>query len=332
MVQERVLWLDVARGIGILLVVFGHVCTEPTAARFVYSFHMPLFFFLAGITRSFSGGAQNVRRRARRLLLPYFLFSIACFAYWALLESHFRPGHYSVPQAFANIFLARGDGFIYNSVLWFLPCLFVLEVVLTRYMLLANVLCLFVVAAYVLANGNALVCGVDIRSIKPFWMLDAALAALPFYMAGYHAQASLLCRGNCDKRTGNAVRLAIVLCCLAFVALFSQKTDLALLVFPSAGVFFSCTALGIYAVIQLSRMAENTRFLQYLGEISLYLMCIHEPVKRIVLKIMGYALHTNVDGIRNDIVLSVVATLAVVVICIPLCRYLAGVQKRFGQK
>lgn len=45
--------IDVAKGIGILLVVFAHIykgsCTD-----FIYLFHMPLFFYLSGATFAFS--------------------------------------------------------------------------------------------------------------------------------------------------------------------------------------------------------------------------------------------------------------------------------------
>ena len=60
--QERNVWVDYAKAIGIILVVYGHVARgvfnaglPMDEARFVlvdsiiYSFHMPLFFFLSGL-------------------------------------------------------------------------------------------------------------------------------------------------------------------------------------------------------------------------------------------------------------------------------------------
>lgn len=60
--NERAIWVDYAKAIGIILVVYGHVIRGiynsdipldigfyETSNNIVYSFHMPLFFFLAGI-------------------------------------------------------------------------------------------------------------------------------------------------------------------------------------------------------------------------------------------------------------------------------------------
>ncbi len=48
--EGRIAWLDGARGIGILLIVLGHVIPMTTPiSHFIYSFHVPLFFFLSGM-------------------------------------------------------------------------------------------------------------------------------------------------------------------------------------------------------------------------------------------------------------------------------------------
>src|SRR5258706_10382589 len=60
--RVRADWVDVAKGIGIVLVVFGHAVDGLLKARLadagsgwaaayfaVYTFHMPLFFLLAGL-------------------------------------------------------------------------------------------------------------------------------------------------------------------------------------------------------------------------------------------------------------------------------------------
>ncbi len=88
-VRERRLDLDRAKGIAILLVVFGHIVArqqpegltwyEPL--RFaVYRFHMPLFFYLSGTVAMLSGVMATppgrwgtlLEKRAVRLLLPFF--------------------------------------------------------------------------------------------------------------------------------------------------------------------------------------------------------------------------------------------------------------------
>lgn len=41
--------LDFAKGIGMLLVMFGHTNYQQPLLTIIYSFHMPLFFVISGI-------------------------------------------------------------------------------------------------------------------------------------------------------------------------------------------------------------------------------------------------------------------------------------------
>lgn len=84
--------VDAAKGIGIVLVVFGHalrgvddLASAPAGLveamdEWIYSFHMPLFFLLSGlfvessIRRPMSNVAHN---RVMTIVYPYFLWSIA---------------------------------------------------------------------------------------------------------------------------------------------------------------------------------------------------------------------------------------------------------------
>jgi fucose 4-O-acetylase-like acetyltransferase len=60
--KKRSIFLDIARGVGIILVVIGHTMSPvmtgnavmEAAYQILYVFHMPLFFFLAGLV------AQNL--------------------------------------------------------------------------------------------------------------------------------------------------------------------------------------------------------------------------------------------------------------------------------
>jgi fucose 4-O-acetylase-like acetyltransferase len=75
--------IDRAKGLAILLVVFGHLVAraEPAGLTWyeplrsaVYSFHMPFFMYLSGLVAAApppGGGARWLARRARRLLLPF---------------------------------------------------------------------------------------------------------------------------------------------------------------------------------------------------------------------------------------------------------------------
>lgn len=81
--------LDIAKGIAIIAVVLGHAFpdadygisnfTANTIHTFVYGFHMPVFFFIAGLLSAKHSGDKPlnyIKKRAAKLLIPYFLLSI----------------------------------------------------------------------------------------------------------------------------------------------------------------------------------------------------------------------------------------------------------------
>lgn len=78
--------IDVAKGVGILLVVLGHTCLSEN--HLIYAFHMPLFFFLAGVC--FNAERHRdvwafARLRARQLLLPTLVVVAVCCLCHALV-------------------------------------------------------------------------------------------------------------------------------------------------------------------------------------------------------------------------------------------------------
>ena len=86
--KTRFAEIDIARGVGILLVVAGHALKQTGQSNTVfdillsviYSFHMPLFFILSGFVAVKSIEETDLisftKKRACRLLIPYFFMSI----------------------------------------------------------------------------------------------------------------------------------------------------------------------------------------------------------------------------------------------------------------
>jgi fucose 4-O-acetylase-like acetyltransferase len=93
MAQGRDAWVDYAKAIGILLVVYGHVARGVYNAgiamdtalyervdSIIYSFHMPLFFFLSGLFFFHSlnrrGPTALAANKVDTILYPYILWSL----------------------------------------------------------------------------------------------------------------------------------------------------------------------------------------------------------------------------------------------------------------
>ncbi len=68
----------------------------------------------------------------------------------------------------------------------------------------------------------------------------------------------------------------------------------------------------------LGRAGGRGQCLAYFGRTSLIIMCVHEPLKRIILMVLSKVISMSTDVIRDEIGMSIVTTLIVVAVCIPV--------------
>lgn len=189
---ERAAWVDAAKGVGIVAVVIGHAIDGLLSARLIdagsawhglwywlYTFHMPLFFLLAGLFiehRVARGRAGFLAANLPRLVWPYLLWSTVQLAVIGLLA-----GVVNKPEPFTA---ARVAALLWAPVsqFWFLHCLFVLHLAaalvlprLGRAALLAIALALLPLPAlWDLPYAIAQPCRFAV-----FYALGVLLAALP---------------------------------------------------------------------------------------------------------------------------------------------------------
>ena len=123
MEKKRIECLDIAKGIGIILVIFGH-CLNINGRLFqlIFTFHMPLFFMLSGYVFKGNGSfLLLLKKRAKTLLLP-FLGYYCLGLLVTLLLPVWRKG-LSLAGIKSDLILANPDA-VHNSSIWFLVCLF----------------------------------------------------------------------------------------------------------------------------------------------------------------------------------------------------------------
>ena len=120
--------LDILKAIAILLVIIGHNSTG-IWHNYVYSFHMPLFFILAGYLWHEKSVAQSLFRDIRRIIIPYVsYFAVLAIIGYAIngvsigriVQDVLRISWGSLDRVDVFGHYVQGVGF-----LWFLPALFV---------------------------------------------------------------------------------------------------------------------------------------------------------------------------------------------------------------
>lgn len=153
---KRLEWLDAARGIGIILVVAGHVERGLAAAGIgddwawfdfvIYSFHMPLFIFLAGMNAviPLERGRQSfLRGRVEGVAYPYLLWATVTYCIWHFVNGAGEP--FGVADITRHLALSPPSPF------WFLYALFVFS---CCYAIVGNRVAIFIPVILMFALGE----------------------------------------------------------------------------------------------------------------------------------------------------------------------------------
>ena len=179
------------KGIGILLVITDHFYSwnHPFLASCINSFHMPMFFIVAGyFSKSFSSwdNAKTQMKKYAVRLLPAYFFTQFFIILWAVLMAFTKKEGWN-PVIQQSLSLLWADpygpatpwGTLSIGIVWFLIALFVAKCLLLP---LSRLRGWAIPVSFVLAVGAILVHRVFPHS---FWCISLGLTALPSVTIGW---------------------------------------------------------------------------------------------------------------------------------------------------
>lgn len=186
--KTRESWADFAKGIGILLVVLGHIkYTYEPLKIWLYTFHMPLFFFITGyFTHKRSTFRNDVKHKAYILLVPYLILTILEYSLEDFLNIMTTK---EVPSSdlkhLLGILLQFPPHSIYETQFWFFSCLFLMSIILLIliYNFKENENKVILFTTILSLVGLVLI---KLIKIKLIWNFDISLIMLFFAGIGYY--------------------------------------------------------------------------------------------------------------------------------------------------
>ena len=342
--NNRENWIDYAKCIAMFLVVLGHVGTGNPLSLWIYSFHIPLFFWLSGAYMTYrskwGGYKEYAIKMIRTTLVPYFLYSIIYLLYdvYKIFVSH--KGLFFIWKDVLGIFInLRGSE--YSIGLWFLPLIFLSK--LLSYLILSSFYQNSVRNGFI---GITMVCLLGMQFLYAFfigvrlpWGADVVPIGAFFIIAGF---VFTKYKVRIWKVANSIKPLIIVfLFLLNFwtnrvnLRMYCNQVDLHALTFGNPVLFLVSSFAGILFCILICKDFLN-RFkiglLQYVGTNTLHIYAMHGLIVSIVKKIM-----TVLFDVRTiTILLQVVLSLIVVLVCcafLSFCRYIYSHKMvRFGIK
>ena len=276
---KRIQYWDIAKGIAIILMVLGHISTQPLILRdFIFSFHMPLFFVANAFFIKKYDIEKTFYKSVKSLLVPYFVIAlIAAFIY----------GFQHIGQGALDSFGLKLAAMLFSStrppqfapaipgiwVIWFVTCLFVAR---NSYVIIRKIGEKTHISVAIALSVFLFIVGYHIGVKGTFmpWSFDIAFACLGFMWLG-----------DIVHRTKffdlKVFWIIAIISGVIWIYLVTNGffVELALKKYSTGPWGFIAAVLGCFVVIAVSKLLEKVKiissFLIWAGKNSMIILGYH---------------------------------------------------------
>lgn len=262
----RLVTLDILKGIGIILVVIGHMIGNQLNIRpWIYAFHMPMFFMIAGYCfdkHKYPDIGKFAWQRMRTLLIPclYFIIISILLMPEYIVEKQYEKLKTDLPGA-----------------LWFLPMLFLVEIVAYRLTEINNVWKILILSICALFS-------LYIRSLElPTIHRDTQFPmSLFFYLLGNYMRSFYKVRSFLTERLFSKILyliIGILGCTLTYLYVYidALQHNQCVLNYFNIGMLLACLSsiAGLICISILLIQTQANSAITYIGRNTLIIMCVH---------------------------------------------------------
>lgn len=183
MKPKRIEYIDVAKFLAMILVIFAHGTKESSFVAFAFAFHLPTFFILNGMTLKVDNQkfGDFLAKKLKRYIIPMFGLGILCvlsdlFVKWLLNNP--------IPDHFLLIGIANVINQVRLFAIWFLPALFFTDIILFGFHSLAKGKLWLMGILSLLLLGIGIIFN-QFHNVALVWNFDAALFGTTFTYIGF---------------------------------------------------------------------------------------------------------------------------------------------------
>lgn len=246
--MERNIAIDITKALCILLVVIGHYtpADAPEGYKsfvdFIYTFHMPVFMWASGFLYIYAFRpltyVDHVRKKSRRLLLPYLAASIVIISLKLLSGSNLSVDHPTTVGSFVEMFYRPAAGYF----LWYLWALFIIFLIVPLFSSPK--------ARIALLAGSLAVSMLPIDWPTTF-SIDQAVRFLPYFALG-------TCCADAVKKSSTPANVSRP--ALLAVAIATMAASVSLFIYEPLQATFAepiMAMLGLISIVSLAVIASR---------------------------------------------------------------------------
>ncbi len=276
---NRIRWLDFARGIGILLVLLGHILPKSNIISIIiYSFHIPLFFIISGYLlgqKTFSELKYSnfIRKRLYNLLYKYYTLSITMMIVQLIICIIFND-KITLVSDLINIIILNG---FYAT--WFLPCIFFSEQIfilfyISKYRYVMIFVALFIIAILLIISkiliSYALISKIFTKILS---IIIRILFGSLFILIGFYSKKVI------DKKSLKLLIFSIFILIINFVSCrFNGEVDLYYNIFNNILLYLYFSIVTSICIMYIfSYFNAYNIFVNYFGVNTIIIMSTHLP-------------------------------------------------------
>lgn len=282
MSSQRIEFIDLAKGVCIILVVLSHCHVNIPFLNYI---RMPLYYLLSGLFfKQYEGFIGFTIRKVNKILIPFLFFYTVSFLLYKVI-SIYAPG-IKINSAVEQFYYLDPlySRLCFNNPLWFLISLFTVNIIF--YVLQIAKCRKWIIGAF------AIICVVASPLLKPFEMqlplyLYKTIHFFPFFYLGYLLKKSNLLLESTTLSLNKEIALTIVLTVLFFATAIIETPS----TWANNIKFYIVAAIGVLALLMILKRIKYLPIVSYFGRYSIIILCtsylVYSPLQVILHKLIN---------------------------------------------
>lgn len=335
--KNRIGYIDMAKGLAIILVIVGHSSFVPHIAKMMlYIFHIPLFFFLSGFTlnvrkyETFSGYFLN---KWKSLVVPFFLLNIFVFLFQLFVMYPDQVLSFNILHFIKQLLIS--DRLHIYFQLWFLNVLFLAHVfsyfILKRGWNLGQWM-IIILSLFVLVYLGQKIYEKEYYLI---WNIDLVPVAMIFILLGVWTKNNL---HRLEKYFSVYFLpvvgvLTVVVGGMNYRLSGNQIVDLYYQQIGNHFLFYIAAISGIWSVLIFFKTLPESSIMKSIGQKTLIYYGVHSPIVLVLVEKLVKELSAKYTGIFvNQYITTVFVVILTILGCELIVRIFRGTNFPFGVK
>ena len=297
--KDRIEYIDLAKGICIFLVVLDHIANEGYFSAGDYPLNeifeqtrMPLYFILSGLFfKDYEGGIREfLLRKTNRILVPYLFFIILLRAVTWLVRNY------------TNFASTGADIAAIWGPLWFLRCLFFMNVIFAATYYAIRRVIKNKLASEVLLGATMFVIGIIGYHLGNLHLnFGSAMTSMPFLWSGFvlNRRLHLLQR---RIPWWLALAMALVLFVMVHRLYVGENYFFSNTYSSPLPLLYISGFSGTLAILLLSSVVKWLPVISYIGRYSIIVLCTH----MVIVTLLVAALHFFPEIQQRDLAHSLI--------------------------